>query len=69
MSGKRFGWDCPYKDNRDFCTALLKPQICCPSICLFGFSDEIDEQQPTRICTWFKDLLNEVYEDDSDENE
>ena len=68
MSKKRFGWDCPYKDNRDFCTALLKPRICCPSICLFGLSDNIDEQQSTRICVWFEDLLNDAYEDDSDEN-
>lgn len=66
MSEKRFGWDCPYKDNRDFCTALLKPRICCPSICLFGLSDNIDEQQSTRMCVWFEDLLNEAYEDDGE---
>ena len=69
MSEKRFGWDCPYKDNQDFCTALLKPQICRSSICFFGLSDKIDEQQDTRLCAWFEDLLNEAYEDDSDENE
>lgn len=66
MSEKRFGWDCPYKDNRDFCTALLKPRICCPSICLFGLSDNIDEQQSTRICVWFEDLLR--YELNFDED-
>ena len=41
---KRFGWDCPYKDNRDFCTALLKPKICCPSICFYGLG-EMNEQE------------------------
>lgn len=68
MNGKRFGWDCPYKDNRDFCTALLKPKICCPSICFYGLG-EMNEQETTRICTWFENLLNETYEGDSDENE
>ena len=45
MSEKRFGWNCPYKDNRDFCTALLKPKICCPSICFFFGLGEMNKQE------------------------
>ena len=44
---KRFGYDCNFKDDKDFCHALKKPEVCRPGICFYGLGeineDDLDE--------------------------
>ena len=48
MTGKRFGHDCNFKDDKAFWCAWAKPQMCRPSICFYGLGetteDEINEE-------------------------
>jgi len=30
---------CNFKDDKDFCHALVKPQVCRPSICFYGLGE------------------------------